>query len=88
MNDKTQKLKLWMRIGQPLEPVMYSYQSIFDAWEAGGVCGLVLGRMHFEGNIPAFTPNPEVYNNLGVPPPSPPKEELPEKRVLLDKMLT
>jgi hypothetical protein len=41
-----------MRIGQPLEPVMYSYKSIFDAWEAGGVCGLVLGRMHFEGNIP------------------------------------
>ncbi|MBM3240347.1 hypothetical protein FJZ31_29035 [Candidatus Poribacteria bacterium] len=88
MNDKTQKLKLWMRIGQPLEPVMYSYKSIFDAWEAGGVCGLVLGRMQFEGNIPAFTPNPEVYNTLGVLPPSPPEDELPEKRALLDKMLT
>jgi len=81
-------LKLWMRIGQPLEPVMQSYESIFDAWEAGGVCGLVLGRMYFDGNIPAFTPNPEVYKNFGVSPPSPPKNELPEKRALLDKMLT
>ena len=88
MNDKTQKLKLWMRIGQPLEPVMSSYESLFDAWEAGGVCGLVLGRMYFDGNIPAFTPNPEVYNNLGVSPPSAPKHELPEKRARLDKMLT
>lgn len=88
MDDKTQKLKLWMRIGQPLEPVMSSYKSIFDAWESGGVCGLVLGRMHFEGNIPAFTPKKDIYDNLGVSPPLAPKDKFLEKRVLLDKMLT
>ena len=28
-------LEAWIRIGQPLEPVMDDYKRIFDAWEAG-----------------------------------------------------
>ena len=30
-------MQAWMRIGQPLEPVMNDYDRIFDAWEAGGI---------------------------------------------------
>ena len=34
-------LRAWMRIGQPLEPVLDDYERCLDAWEAGGVRGLV-----------------------------------------------
>ena len=33
-------LQPWIRIGQPLEPVMNDYERIFDAWEAGGIKAL------------------------------------------------
>ena len=35
----------WIRIGQPLEAVMSDYERIFDAWEQGGIRGLVFGRL-------------------------------------------
>ena len=37
----------WIRIGQPLEPVISDYKCIFDAWEDGGACGFVFGRTLF-----------------------------------------
>ena len=37
----------WIRIGQPLEAVMSDYERIFDAWEQGGIRGLVFGRLLF-----------------------------------------
>src|SRR5438128_2187833 len=82
----------WMRAGQPLEPLLENYPQIFDAWEAGGVRGLVVGRMVFQradgsGSVPAFTPNAGIYADLGVQPPAPPEEEQPEKRRRLDAML-
>src|SRR5262245_55702466 len=36
-----------MRLGQPLEAVIGAHERVLDAWEAGGVRGLVVGRMVF-----------------------------------------
>ncbi|MBI2192324.1 MAG: hypothetical protein HYU36_10100 [Planctomycetes bacterium] len=84
--NRSARLSLWMRFGQPLEPVLERYTEIFDGWQAGGVRGVALGRLYFTSSagrpvsIPAFTPNPLVYRDLGVEPPAPPAEDLPEKR--------
>ena len=47
MPETEKKLQAWMRFGQPLEPVVRNFKAIFDAWEAMGVNGIVLGRMYF-----------------------------------------
>jgi len=85
-----------MRLGQPLEDVIADHERVLDAWQAGGVRGLVIGRMvfmptlcagiHAEG-IPAFEPDARVYRALDVEPPAPPRESFPEKRAQLDRML-
>ena len=64
-------LRAWMRIGQPLEPVLDDYERCLDAWEAGGVRGLVVGRLLFadaEGQyvIPAFDGKPDAYRSRGM----------------------
>lgn len=64
-------LQPWMRIGQPLEAVMDDYPRIFDAWEAGGVRGMVFGRLLFTGEnggvqVPAFGTNPELFEKRGL----------------------
>ena len=69
MSDMT--LNAWMRIGQPLEPVLDDAQRCLDAWEAGGVRGLVVGRLLFadtsgQSTIPAFPGNPEAYRRRGM----------------------
>ena len=66
-------MQAWMRIGQPLEPVMSDYKRIFDAWEDGGVSGFVFGRTLFSDSqgqfsIPAFASNPQVYRDRGLVP--------------------
>ena len=66
-------LSAWMRIGQPLEPVLDDYQRCFDAWEEGGVRGLVVGRLLFAGDdgqftIPAFEAKAEAYRSRGMEP--------------------
>ncbi len=88
------RLSAWMRFGQPLEAVIGNYSEIFDGWQAGGVKAIVVGRMLFAGadgkpmTTAAFDPNPEVYRDLGVEPPEPPAEKLPEKRAQLTRALT
>ena len=87
------RLSVCMRFGQPLEPIIENYQTVFDGWQAGGVDSILVGRLFFAdaaGKAMAtatFDPNPEVYNDLGVEPP-PAAEKLPEKRALLEKALT
>lgn len=67
-------LQCWMAISEPFEPVMNEYERIFDAWESGGVRGLLgFGRMLFQDTqgqctIPAFPSNPQVYRDRGLEP--------------------
>ena len=61
----------WIRIGQPLEAVMSDYERIFDAWEQGGIRGLVFGRLVFadeqgQSTIPAFKGDPTPYQKRGL----------------------
>ncbi|MFH1571370.1 MAG: hypothetical protein ABIL09_25495 [Gemmatimonadota bacterium] len=64
-------MEVWMRIGQPLEPVMAEYERIFDAWEAGGVRALVFGRLLFQDStgasvVPAFRGQTTPYQRRGI----------------------
>jgi len=66
-------MQAWIRIGQPLEPVISDYKRIFDAWEDAGVCGFVFGRTLFldsqgQFTIPAFASNQQIYRNHGLVP--------------------
>ena len=40
-------MECWIFVFNPLERYMANYRQIFDAWEAGGVRGIVVGRMYF-----------------------------------------
>ncbi|MDQ3699837.1 MAG: hypothetical protein M3442_02835 [Chloroflexota bacterium] len=64
-------LRVWMDVMRHLEPVMNDHQRLFDAWEAGGVDGLVIGPMAFDDKSFTFDPNPEVYARFGLQPPPP-----------------
>ncbi len=70
-----------------LEPLLLDYQRTFDAWESGGVKGLVIGPLKFEGNHLAYEPQKKFYKALGVPPIPSPRRLFPGKRKLLDGML-
>ena len=61
----------WIRIGQPLEAVLSDYECIFDAWEQGGIRGLVFGRLLFadeqgQYTIPAFKGDRAPYQKRGL----------------------
>ncbi|MCE5258712.1 MAG: hypothetical protein LLG44_06560 [Chloroflexi bacterium] len=63
-------MKIWMDVMRELELVLYDYERQFDAWEEGGVTGLVIGPLTFaaakllpvsgtryvEGDTPPFAP--------------------------------
>src|SRR5262245_6377718 len=46
------ELEVWMRVGQPLEPLLADQERILDAWQSGGVRGLVVGRLAFLRDYP------------------------------------
>jgi hypothetical protein len=80
----------WIFTHDPLEHWMNDYRRIFDAWEEGGVRGIIVGRLQFvqaDGTrIPTFPADPQVYRTFGV---DPPPETLrdPEKEKRLSAML-
>ncbi|MDP6354544.1 MAG: hypothetical protein QF473_05570, partial [Planctomycetota bacterium] len=96
-------MNLWMDVMRDVDHLIDDYEQIFDAWEAGGVDGLVIGPMVFRAGkllpglrsrgaqgpptMATFDPNPEVYQRLGVQPPPPPEEKLPDRRKLLVQTL-
>ena len=89
-------MRLWMDVMRHLEPVMEDHPRLLDAWEAGGVDGLVIGPMVFRdqgfhwdspANVYTWDPNPEVYARFGLQPPPAPDLKLPEKRALLEQTL-
>jgi hypothetical protein len=69
-------MKAWVFLchDSPLEHWMEGYKTRFDAWEQGGVTGLVVGRMIFRQedgtNIKAYASDPKIYSARG--------EETPE----------
>jgi len=96
-------VKLWMDVMRDLEYLLGDYEPILDAWEAGGVDGLVIGPLIFgahklvlgtrfvesaEPPMATFDPNPTVYKRLGVEPPPPPDDPRPDKRDRLERLLT
>ncbi len=85
-------LSVWMRVGQPIEGLLDDHERLFDAWESGGVRGLVFGRLLFRATgwatgVPAYAPDPSVYAKYGVEPPSAPTEDLADERRKLDAVL-
>ena len=85
-------LEPWVRIGQPLEAVMDDYKRIFDAWEAGGVRGLVFGRLVFADEkgaftIPAFPSKIEAYRDRGLEAEERQSQKDAAKEKLLHEML-
>ncbi|MFA6107714.1 MAG: hypothetical protein WDA75_02995 [Candidatus Latescibacterota bacterium] len=85
-------MEVWMRIGQPLEPVMEEYPRIFDAWEAGGVRGLVFGRLLFTDpqggfTVPAIPSRPGAYRDRGIEPGPAPAGPPADQERLLHRML-
>ena len=96
-------MKAWMAVSRDLEYLLGDYEPILDAWEAGGVDGLVIGSLIFgarklvpgtrfvesaEPPMATFDPNPQVYRQLGVEPPPLPDNPYPEKRAQLERLLT
>ena len=80
-----------MRFGQPLEAVMGDVKPIFDAWEAMGVTGIVLGRMYFRDDEhkyhAIFEPDERIYRRFGLRSPDPPVKRFPDRRRQLDRLL-
>ena len=81
----------WMFILNPLEPMLANYQTVFDAWEAGGVQGIVIGRLMFEqedgSTIRTFASDLKIYDSFDVTPPEPTaRDQAKEKQLqaLLD----
>lgn len=60
-------MKAWIFLcnDSPLEHWLSGYKGRFDAWEAGGVTGLAVGRMRFVGDdgesIQAYAHDPAIY---------------------------
>jgi len=83
-------MEAWIFVHDPLERYLDDYQRIFDAWEAGGVRGIVVGYLAFSGEngerVPTFQSDPAVYKSFGV---DPPKESprAPEKEKRFQAML-
>ena len=77
------KLTAWMYMIYPLEQWLTNFTQILDAWEAGGVRGIVIGPLRFWDGEPkfdftygrsgaiiqTFAPDPAIYKKHGVLPP-------------------
>ena len=74
----------------PIEHWLSHYRSAFDAWEDGGVRGLVIGRLYFtqeDGTtITAFKSDPKIYESFGLTA-APPQPRDPEKEKRLYALL-
>jgi len=81
-------MKAWIFLcnDSPLEHWMEGYRQRFDAWEAGGVTGLAVGRMQFRQDdgtpVRAYAPDPTIYAAHGEPPPEESPRDLDKERQL------
>jgi len=80
----------WIFIHDPLERWMADYERIFDAWEDGGVTGIVVGYLRFHQDdgtyVPTFVSDPAIYKDFGVSPPEAGPRD-PAKERLFQAML-
>ena len=51
-------MRLWMDVMRHLEPVVDDHERLFDAWEAGGVDGIVVGPLAFADKTLHLRPRP------------------------------
>ncbi len=77
------RLVAWMYMIYPLEQWLTDYERTLDAWESGGVRGIVIGPLRFWDGTPSFdftyrragatiqtfAPDPAIYRRFGVDPP-------------------
>ncbi len=86
----------WIFVHNPLERWLDDYPRIFDAWEAGGVGGIVVGRMWLRNEAgmplwgdtltPSFAADPKVYAAFGIKTP-PETARTPEREKQLHALL-
>jgi hypothetical protein len=95
------KLTAWMYMIYPLEQWLTNFPQILDAWEAGGVRGIVIGPLRFWDGEPkfdftygrsgakihTFAPNESIYKKHGVLPPQNVRLD-PAKQKQLTALLT
>jgi len=94
--EPAQKLVPWMYMIYPLEQWLDDYVRTLDAWEEGGVKGLVIGPLVFFKEVPrfdftyarpgfklpTFAPDPKIYQRYGLnPPPDAPRDPRKEKQL-------
>jgi hypothetical protein len=86
----------WMYLHTPLEHWFPDCKRTFDAWEEGGVRGIVVGRLHFYEQVPdfeityrvpgktfpTFKADPSVYKSFGVAPPADAPRDLKKEKQL------
>ncbi|HWB99880.1 MAG TPA: hypothetical protein VG672_24400 [Bryobacteraceae bacterium] len=86
----------WMYMIYPIEQWLSDYPRTLDAWEQGGVRGIVIGPLVFYKEVPrfdftyarpgvrlpTFAPDPKIYQRYGVdPPPEAPRDPQKEKQL-------
>ena len=79
-------MKFWVftHSDQPLEHWLKGYQQRFDAWEEGGVEGIIVGRMQFKQDdgsiISSYPVNTKLYAEYGVEPPEETPRDLEKEK--------
>ena len=87
-------MKCWIFVHAPIElgieRWLSDYSRVFDAWQDGGVTGIVVGRLGFKAPDGSFTrlytADPKVYKSFGVAPP-PEGSRQPERERKLQEIL-
>jgi hypothetical protein len=96
-----EKLIAWMYMIIPIDQWLDDYVRTFDAWEAGGVRGLVIGPLTFYKEIPRFefsyaragdriptyVPDAKIYQRYGLDAPPPPAVRDQKKEKQLQDMI-
>lgn len=81
-------MKFWVftHIDNPLEDWLTGYQQRFDAWEEGGVEGIIVGRMQFKQDdgsfVSSYPVDAQLYREHGVEPPEQGPRDLQKEQQL------
>jgi hypothetical protein len=80
-------MECWMDVMRQVEPLMDGHERVFDAWLEGGVRGVVLGPMLFNGGRLPYEPDARLYKQVGCEPPAILVEADTQKRKRFEAML-